>query len=246
MSAHPVAQCAFALRRLAFFFIAMFAACSATWAQSNLADGFKEIPPDARILLMPIDLELFSVSGGGVLEPRADWTDAASRHMKSALLAKKKSLGATSLEIEEHDADDFAEVNALHAAIARSIAFHHFGPNMFRLPTKEGKLDWSMGEAVKPLKAKTGADYALFTWMRDSYASGERVAAVVIMALFGIVMTPGGMQVGYASLVDLNSGQILWFNRLLRGSGDLREAEKAAETLDALLANFPATAKKQE
>jgi hypothetical protein len=166
--------------------------------------------------------------------------------MKSALLAKKTSLGATTLELEERDADDFAEVNALHAAIARSIAFHHFGPGNFRLPTKNGKLDWSMGEAVKPLKARTGADYALFTWMRDSYTSAERVAAVVIMALFGIGMAPGGMQVGYASLVDLNSGQILWFNRLLRGSGDLREAEKAAETLDALLTNFPAAAKKGE
>ena len=166
--------------------------------------------------------------------------------MKSALLARKSSLRAASLELDERDADDFAEVNALHAAIARSIAFHHFGPNNFRLPTKEGRLDWSMGEAVKPLKARTGADYALFTWMRDSYVSGERVAAVVIMALFGIAMAPGGMQVGYASLVDLNTGQILWFNRLVRGSGDLREADKATETLDALLANFPAATKKAE
>jgi hypothetical protein len=54
------------------------------------------------------------------------------------------------------------------------------------------------------------------------------------------------MQVGYASLVDLNTGQILWFNRLVRGSGDLREADKATETLDALLANFPAATKKAE
>lgn len=246
MPAHPGAVCALTLRRLLVFASLFIFACAAAWGQSNLAEGFKAIPPEAKILLMPIDLELFSVSGGGVLEPRADWTDAASKHMKSALLAKKRSLRASSLELDERDADDFAEVNSLHAAIARSIAFHHFGPNIFRLPTKEGKLDWSMGEAVKPLKAKTGADYALFTWMRDSYVSGERVAAVVILALFGVAMAPGGMQVGYASLVDLNTGQILWFNRLSRGSGDLREAEKAAETLDALLANFPAATKKEE
>ncbi len=245
MSTHPIAQGALALRRL-LVFTSLLVVCTAAWSQSNLAEGFKAIPPEARILLMPIDLELFSVSGGGVLEPRADWTDAAAKHMKSALLARKSSLRAASLELDERDADDFAEVNALHAAIARSIAFHHFGPNNFRLPTKEGRLDWSMGEAVKPLKARTGADYALFTWMRDSYVSGERVAAVVIMALFGIAMAPGGMQVGYASLVDLNTGQILWFNRLVRGSGDLREADKATETLDALLANFPAATKKAE
>lgn len=208
-------------------------------AQSNLAEGFKAIPRDAKIVLMPIDLELFSVSGGGMFEPRADWTDAAGKHLRSALLERKKSLGATSIELSEQDADDFAEVNALHAAIARAIAFHHFGQSNFRLPTKEGKLDWSMGEAVAPIKQKTGGNYALFTWMRDSYVSGERVAAVVILALFGVAMAPGGMQIGYASLVDLETGQIVWFNRLVRGSGDLREAQKAAETLAALLVNFP-------
>jgi hypothetical protein len=60
------------------------------------------------------------------------------------------------------------------------------------------------------------------------------------MAALGVGMNPGGRQTGYASLVDLNSGQILWFNRLQRGSGDLREAGKAAETLNALLTEFPA------
>ncbi|MBI2293220.1 MAG: hypothetical protein HYU73_23420 [Betaproteobacteria bacterium] len=88
------------------------------------------------------------------------------------------------------------------------------------------------------IKEKTGADYALFSWIRDSYASGERVATMVVLALFGIGV-PGGSQVGYASLVDLNTGRILWFNRLLRASGDLREADKAVETLDTLLNNFP-------
>jgi hypothetical protein len=48
------------------------------------------------------------------------------------------------------------------------------------------------------------------------------------------------MQTGYASLVELDTGRVLWFNRLQRGSGDLREAEKAAETIDSLLNNFPA------
>ena len=42
-----------------------------------------------------------------------------------------------------------------------------------------------------------------------------------------------------ASLVDLSTGEILWFNRLVRGSGDLREAEKAKESLGALLDSFP-------
>jgi hypothetical protein len=74
--------------------------------------------------------------------------------------------------------------------------------------------------------------------VRDSYASGERVVAMIALAAFGVGVQ-GGTQVGYASLVDLNTGQVLWFNRLIRGWGDLREAEKAAESLNALLQGFP-------
>ena len=180
------------------------------------------------------------LSAGGLLEPKADWTEAATRHFKAALVERKKSFGAATVELTERDQDEVAEINALHAAVARSIAAHHFGLGFLRLPTKDDKLDWSMGEAVRIIKDKTGANYALFTWMRDSYASSERIAATVLLALLGVGLAPGGAQIGYASLVDLNTGQVLWFNHLMRGMGDLREADKAKETLEALLAQFPA------
>lgn len=206
---------------------------------SNTAPGFSALSQNARVVIMPTDIELFEVSAGGVLEPKADWTAAANKYFRAALIEKKKSLSATTVDLSEKDADDLAEVNALHAAVARSVAQHHFGPGFLKLPTKEDKLDWSMGEAVRVVKDRSGADYALFTWIRDTYASGERIATMIVLALFGIGIAPGGAQVGYASLVDLNTGQIVWFNRLLRGTGDLREGDKAKETLDALLRDFP-------
>ena len=61
------------------------------------------------------------------------------------------------------------------------------------------------------------------------------------MALLGIGLA-GGVQVGYASLVDLKTGQIAWFNRLIRASGDMREQEPAKLSIDLLLANFPVLA----
>lgn len=216
----------------------LFVLARGAGAQPNLAEGFTTLPKNAKVAIVPTDIELFSISGGGVLEPKADWTEAATKHFKVALVAKKKSLGATTVDLSEKDADEVADVNALHAAIARAISMHHFGPGFMNLPTKAGKLDWSLGEPVRVIKQKTGADYALFSWIRDSYASGERVATMIVLALFGIGV-PGGSQVGYASLVELDTGRILWFNRLLRASGDLREADKAVETLNALLNNFP-------
>lgn len=210
---------------------------SPAWGQSkNLAPGFTTLPTGAMVAIMPADIELFSISGGGVLEPKADWTEAASTYFRTALIEKKQKLGLRTVELAEKDADDLAEINTLHAAVAGAIAMHHFGP--LSLPTKDGKLDWSLSEAVAPVKKATGADYALFSWVRDSYASAERKAAMIGLAILGIGVA-GGQQIGYASLVDLNTGQVVWFNRLARGHGDLREPASAAETVEALLNEFP-------
>lgn len=219
--------------------MSLLAAAGIAHADSrNIAPGFDTLPKGAKIVIMPVDIELFSISAGGVQEPKADWTEAATRHFATALADKRTSLGLTSVELKAEDADELSDINTLHAAVARSIALHHFGPSSLNLPTKEGKLDWSLGEAVVPIRQKTGADYALFSWVRDSYASAERKAAMVAMALIGVGLT-GGAQVGYASLVDLKTGRVLWFNKLARASGDLREADKAKETVGALLEKFP-------
>ncbi len=205
-------------------------------ASKNLAPGFSSLAKSATVVIMPTDIELFSISGGGVLEPKADWTEAASKFFRTALVTKEAALGVKTAELTESQADQVAELNFLHAAVARAIALHHFGP--LALPTKEGRLDWSLGDAVREIKKLSGADYALFTFVRDSYASDERKAAMVAMALLGVGLV-GGSQVGYASLVDLDTGRVVWFNRLQRASGDLRESAKAAETVGVLLEQFP-------
>jgi hypothetical protein len=227
------------LRSVACLVVLALAAPSVHAQSKNLAPGFESLPKGTRVVVMPLDIELFEISGGGLVEPKADWTDAALKHFRAAFESRKDKLGVTFVGLSEKDADELDEINTLHAAIARSISLHHFGPGFYNLPTKDGKLDWSLGDPVRRIKEKTGADYALFSWVRDSYASGGRIATTIVLAMFGIGLAPGGLQQGYASLVDLNTGQVLWFNRLFRGTGDLREFEKAQETVNALLESFP-------
>jgi hypothetical protein len=203
----------------------------------HLAPGFHARPAGSRLVIAPADMELFSVSAGGVQEPKADWTEAAQRNFKAALADRAGQLGSNTVQLQEAELDEFAELNALQRAVGEAVFVHHTGMGM-KLPTKDGRLDWSLGDAVKPLKAKTGADYALFTWIRDTYASNERKATMIALALIGAIST-GGEQTGYASLVDLNNGRIVWFNDLRRMSGDLRDERAAAETVDTLLAGFP-------
>src|SRR6185369_9277722 len=90
-------------------------------------------------------------------------------------------LGTLTQDLTEADMDQFAQINALHGAVAQSVSVHHLGT--LKLPTKNDALDWSMGDAVRPLRDKTGADYALFFWIRDTYATTERKAAMVALAL---------------------------------------------------------------
>jgi hypothetical protein len=115
------------------------------------------------------------------------------------------------------------------------VLLHQYLPQ-FALPSKDGKFDWSLGPSVAAVSRAHDADYALFLFVRDSYATAGRVAVIVVGALLGVGVQ-GGTQVGFASVVDLRTGDIVWFNRLLRPQGDLRTPEAAAETVRALVSD---------
>jgi hypothetical protein len=230
---------ALASRITRFWLLALLLATASVQAQDSrqLAPGFSARTAESRVLVLPADIELFSISAGGVAEPRADWTDSAQKHFAQALAAQRKVLGERVTTWDSAQADDYADIVTLHRAVAEAISIHHNG-GMLELATKGKRLDWSLGDAVQPLKERTGADYALFTWLRDSYASTERKMMMMGMALIGGILI-GGEQVGYASLVDLKTGRVVWFNELNRMRGDLRDERAATETVEALLKGFP-------
>ena len=237
MPQRPIRIVIVLLALAALFAAGAASAQEAAKASKQLAPGFTARAAGSKLVVLPADMELFSISAGGISEPRADWTEAAQKNFGLALKAQGARLGASVAQVTPQEADEFADIAALHRAVAHAIYIHHTNGGL-KLPTKDGRLDWSLGDAVKPIRAKTGADYALFTWVRDSYASGERKLALAAMTLLGAIPL-GGQQIGYASLVDLRSGRVVWFNELHRFWGDLREAQPAAETVEALLKGFP-------
>ena len=87
------------------------------------------------------------------------------------------------------------------------------------LPTKK-EFDWSLGSGTRALADEYDADYALFVTMRDSFASGGRAALIVFGAILGVGIR-GGSRYGFASLVDLRTGDIVWFNQLASGLGNV-------------------------
>ena len=85
---------------------------------------------------------------------------------------------------------------------------------------------------------KYRADYALFVYYRDYQASGGRVALSFFAALMGVGVITGG-EIGFASLIDLRNGEIVWFNNVAAGVGELREEENARAAVDNLFKNLP-------
>ena len=125
------------------------------------------------------------------------------------------------------------QLHLLNQAVSMSIL--NYGRPGQRLRNKHGKFDWTPRPRRAELREATGADYALFTYVRDSYTSGGRAAMRVIGFLLLGGDIGGGMQVGVASLVDLRTGQVVWHNLLVDQTGDLRDAAGARETAGDLL-----------
>ena len=211
-------------------------------------------PPagDYKLLVMRPDVTVGSVTTGGMIEPRADWTETARAHLLAALRAQQGSRGGNVLILERRDAlpgveaETVAELERLHQAVGSSIAFHKYSGRY--LPTKRGKgLDWTLGEDAVALGRKTGMDYALFLQAEDSFASTGRVA-LQVLGIAGCAVgfcapnLGGGGQVASASLVDLRTGEVVWFNVLQAGTqiagikmGDIRTADGAAVMVERLL-----------
>ena len=211
-------------------------------------------PPsgDYKLLVMRPDVSVGSVTTGGLTEQRADWTEAARANIIEALRTQQGARGGNVTILAKRDqlpgipAEQVADLERLNGAVSNSIALHKYQGEY--LPTKRGKgLDWTLGEDAVALGHKTGYDYALFLYAEDSFASTGRVALQVlgVAGCFVGFCAPnvgGGGQFAYASLVDLHSGKVSWFNILDARSqiagikfGDIRTREGAATMVERLL-----------
>lgn len=196
--------------------------------------------PGATILLMEPDIQLFEMTAGGLLEARADWTAAATENVNAALVkifeAKHATIAPYAAPSDPTLAHLHVQLTKLHERVGDTIIQTRLAG--LRLPGKGDVFDWTLGEQAKALAEGSGAEYALFVRFLDSYASGGRVALMVVYALLGVGIE-GGNQTGFASLVELKTGDLVWFNRLDNPSGDLRTPEHALDAIHALLSDFP-------
>ena len=192
---------------------------------------------EKRVVLATPDIELSELTAGGVDAPRADWTgsaiDFARKDITEVLAARGVGVVAADTSADPRE----NQIVKLNSAVGQAILLHlYYSP--IKLPEKGDALDWTLGPGVQVLRDKYRGDYALFIHVRDSYSSTGRQALMGVSALL-LIPVPGGFQSGFASLVDLRTGRIVWFNRLLSVNGDMRNSDDARDTMGELLQGLP-------
>lgn len=217
---------------------AWLAACTTT--STRVADTTANKPPaGSQILLLEPKVELGLLTASGLTEPRADWSKTAKSNLALEIEAqlKTRSHGFKMIDPEAAMEGRTGQLLLLNGAVGQSIILFNYSG--VTLPTKGKAFDWTLGEGVKALADQHGAQYALFVNAKGNYASGGRVAASIGMAMLG-VSVPLGQQQVMASLVDLKTGKVAWFNVAVAGpNADMREPQGAKSLAESLLKNIP-------
>lgn len=193
-----------------------------------------------RILVFRPDIAVGEQTTGGMNEPNANWTRQARANLVAALNRLPAVAGAQLTPAPELSGEQGTVLND-YTALFKAIANAAFNHKMFpgnRLPTKKGTFDWTLGEGAAQLKP-LGGDYGLFLYTYDSYGSTGRKVAQILGAVMGMGLMSSGVHVGYAGLVDLDSGDLVWLNADVSMGGDVRTVEGADKRVAQLLEGFP-------
>lgn len=239
-----------ALLRAATAAAVVVAAPAVGQERTAVKQGF-ELPANSgkTILVFRPKVSVGAQSTGGMFEPNGDWTDRARANIETALKERQVGLGNKVVMAPEAYGDQARlvdEYSNLFAAVSNAVIQYQFFVGN-RLPTKKrdnkaGVFDWSLGEGVRDLPGARGADYALFIYNKDAYGSTGRKLLQAVALLGPGIAVKSGEHAGYAGLVDLKTGDLLWLNADGAMGGDVREPDGAQKRVGQLLEEFPGSA----
>lgn len=238
----------------AAFAAAVIAMPATAQERTAIKNGFDLTAASGKtILVMRPTVRVGAQSTGGMFEPNGDWTDQSRKNINGALAKLQTKLGNRVLLAPEAYGDDARvaeEYAALFAAVSRSVINYQFFVGN-RLPTKKrdnkaNVFDWSLGSGVSALPGAKNADYALFIYNKDAYGSTGRKLLQAVALLGPGIAVKSGEHAGYAGLVDLKTGDILWLNADGAMGGDVRTPEGADKRVTQLLEEFPGSSIEKE
>ena len=194
------------------------------------------------------DVSVGSVTTGGLVEPRADWTEQARAKLLAALRAQQAARGGN---VSDHGQAEFA-ARRRSGDDRRSGAASLCGRQLDRPAQIFGRLSADQARQGPRLDARRGCCRArpphrlrlcavpLCRGQLRLDRAGRRSRFSALPAVSSAFARPnigGGGQFAYASLADLRTGEVVWFNVVSARSqiagikmGDIRTDEGAAQT----------------
>jgi hypothetical protein len=226
-------------------FLMMSVAVACTTTQTRVTKTLPEKPAAGTgILVLKPDIELSLLTASGLTEPNAQWSQDALTNVQANLTSVLQGRQQQFIALDQDTivSGRSNQILRLHDAVASSILMFNYG--LMSLPTKPAKdFNWTLGpgaiELARSLAAGSNAKYALITLGRGSYASGGRWALAIAGAALRASVPMGGQQI-YASLIELETGKIVWFNVATAGpQDDMRKPEGARGLITTLMKDVP-------
>ena len=239
-------------------FLSAAAACLAVSLAASLA--FRAMPASAQvvptvtsitkpaagttILIATPQASMNLLTTAGV-DPKEEWNQNATKNIASALA---DALKARSYATEAVDPSTYSDPHELQVLKLNDVVTSSLQSNIYQpLPTKTG-FDWTLGEGAASLRPEgdaTPAAYILFIHADGNYSSGGRVMMGVLLAAAsggnaGGQLMAGGTQILTGTLVDLNTGKVVWYNSIsFLATTDLRTPAGDTAGVASLLKTLP-------
>jgi hypothetical protein len=198
--------------------------------------------PLQRVVLLPVDVDVYEMSAGGVKEEVPEWSRSAEANVRSALLVSREA-GGNCCVTEPVDTSALtpqeSELLEEHLALFDSVIANAISWESVR-KTGSQRFDYTLGEGLAFLKTKYGIDAGLIILGEDVVSTTGRKTTAVVGAMFGVAV-PLGHSILMGGLVDFASGDLLWMNYQVAAGGteDLRDAESCLALAKKLMAGYP-------
>ncbi len=198
----------------------------------------------AKVILLPIEFSVYE-KGVGAGEIVADWTESARANLAAAAT---EVLGERAgLQLVPMPALEPVEQEALrdHLALVKLVVLQANQLTGSAWNQRKPEFDRCFGDGLQFLHEKTGADFAIVIDGSQVKQSGGSIFTQIALASIGVAMPGGGTYLA-SSLIDLEDGEVRWFNARFGAEAlgitgaDIRNPEEATTTLRKLFEPYPA------
>jgi hypothetical protein len=219
----------------------------ASGADSNLHYTLLEPPARAfptRLVLLPPQVIVKEVSTGGIADLVPEWIRLANANIQEELragLAARPDLTLLPMpDLAAGEGDRIEQYLATYMVVGVAA---HWATNAAgtEWAHKRRHFDYTLGEGLDFLRARTGADAAVMVIGEDYVSSSGRKAARMVGTLLGMGVA-GGASIISVGVVDLGNGDILWLHHNQSTVNDLKDREAVKAMLADILAALPGPA----